>query len=48
MTRREQIIECMDAIQQGMERTAMQRDMWQSDLIWWMCKAIFLLLKKEV
>ena len=48
MTKREQMIECMDAMQKGMERTAMQRDMWQSELIWWMCKALCLLLEKAI
>lgn len=47
MTRREQVLECMDAMERGMERTATQRDIWQSDLIYWICKALYLLLKKE-
>lgn len=48
MTKREQMIECMDAMQKGMERTAMQRDMWQSELIWWICKSLFLLLEQAI
>lgn len=47
MTKREQVLECMDAMERGMEHTATQRDIWQSDLIWWICKALYLLLKKE-
>lgn len=46
VTKREQIVECMEVMQKGMERTATQRDMWQSDLIWWICKALFLLLER--
>lgn len=47
MTRREQIIECMNAMQEGMERTA-GSDIWQNDLIYWLCKSMYLLLKKEL
>ena len=48
MTKRQQMLECIDAMQKGMERTATQRDMWQSELIWWMCKALCLLLERAV
>lgn len=45
MTKREQMIECAEAMEQGMMRTQTTRDMWQNDLVWWMCKAIKLLLE---
>lgn len=48
MTRRSQMIECMEEMQLGMEKTTIQRDIWQSNLIWWMCKAIYLLLENAV
>ena len=48
MTKRDQMIECMDAMQKGMERTAVQSDIWQNELIWWLCKAVMLLLDKEI
>lgn len=48
MTRNEQIAECRQAISEGLERTAVQRDIWQNELIWWLCKAVLLLIEKEV
>lgn len=48
MTRREQMLECRAAIIEGMERTAVQRDIWQNELIWWLCKAVLLLIEKEI
>ena len=45
MTKREQMIECAEAMEQGMMHT---RDMWQNNLIWWICKAVKLLLEREV
>ena len=51
MTRREQIIECMRAMDEGMLVTGTADHISQVDvprLLWWMCKAIYLLLKKEV
>lgn len=47
MTRREQIIECAEAMEQGMIHIQNTRDIWQNDLIWWMCKAIKLLLEEK-
>ena len=44
MTRREQMIECAGQMEQGMIRTQTTRDIWQNDLIWWLCKAVKLLL----
>lgn len=48
MTRNEQIAECRQAISEGMERTAVQRDIWQNELVWWLCKAVLLLIEREV
>ena len=45
MTRNEQIAECRQAISEGVERVGMHRDIWQNELIWWLCKAVLLLLK---
>ena len=44
MTKREQMVECAEQMENGMIHTTVHRDMWQNDLIWWMCKAIKLLL----
>ena len=48
MTKRDQLLEAREAISDGMERTAVQRDIWQNELVWWMCKAVLLLMEKEI
>jgi hypothetical protein len=51
MTRREQIIECMRAMDEGMLITATADHVSQIDLprlLWWMCKSLYLLLRKEI
>ena len=48
MTKREQMIECAEAMEQGMMHTQTTRDMRQNNLIWWICKAVKLLLEREV
>jgi hypothetical protein len=48
MTKREQLLEAREAISEGMERTAVHRDIWQNELIWWLCKAVLLLIEREV
>lgn len=48
MTKREQMIECAEAMEQGMMHTQTTRDMWQNNLIWWICKTVKLLLEREV
>jgi len=45
MTKRERIIECMEAMEQGMIRTGYTREIWQNDLIYWLCKSIKLILE---
>lgn len=46
-TKREQMLECMDAIENGMAKLSYSRDIWQNNLIFWLCKAVLLLLEKE-
>ena len=48
MTKREQMLDARQAISEGMERTAVQRDIWQNELVWWLCKAVLLLMEKEI
>ena len=48
VTRRDKLLEARAAISEGMERTAVQRDIWQNELVWWLCKAVLLLIEKEV
>lgn len=48
MTKRDQLIECMSAMEDGMIQLSRSRDIWQNELIWWICKAVGLLLEKEV
>ena len=46
MTRKDKLLEARAAISDGMERTAVQRDIWQNELIWWLCKAVLLLIEE--
>lgn len=48
MTRKDKLLEARETISEGMERTAVHRDIWQNELIWWLCKAVLLLLDKEI
>lgn len=48
MTRQEQLKECRAALVEGKERVGYSRDIWQNELIWWMCRAILFLLNKEI
>lgn len=48
MTKCDQLLEARAAIGEGMERTAVRRDIWQNELIWWLCKAVLLLIEKEL
>lgn len=51
MTRRDQMIECMNAMQDGMFVTGTADHVSQIDilkLLWWMCKALYLLLEKAI
>lgn len=42
------MIKCAEAMDEGMYKTQVYRDMWQNDLIWWICRAVKLLLEKEI
>ncbi len=48
ISKREQMIECAEAMEKGMIKTQTLRDIWQNNLIWWMCKAIKLLLEAAI
>ena len=47
MTRKEKLLEARTVISEGMERVA-DRTIWQNELIWWLCKAVLLLIEKEL
>lgn len=46
MTRRDQMIECMDRIEDLQQRLE-GHDIWQDQLVWWLCKAVRLLLEER-
>ena len=48
MTKRDKMIECMAAVEDGMCQTAQHSDIWQNRLIYWLCKAVYLLLQEAV
>lgn len=45
MTKPEQLVECMEKMENGMIHTSTTRDMWQNDLVFWICKSVKLLLE---
>lgn len=47
-TRRDQMVEAAQEMEDGMIRLQTHRDAWQNDLLWWMCKSIKLLLEAEI
>lgn len=50
MTRRDQVLESLRAMDEGMLITGTADHVSQIDvprLLWWICKALYLLLKKE-
>lgn len=44
MTEREQIVEALDEIENGMCRVAESHDIWQNKLVYSLCKAVRILL----
>lgn len=49
MTKREQILECIDELEKGQAALEERRhDIWQDKLVWWLCKAVALLLTEEL
>ena len=48
MTRKDKLLEARAAISEGMERVGMHRDIWQNELIWWLCKAVLLMMNSEI
>lgn len=48
MTKHEQMIECMEAMEDGMIQLSRSRDIWQNELVYWICKAVYLLLERVV
>lgn len=48
ITKLEQMIECAEQMEQGMIQTQTHRDMWQNNLVWWICKAVKLLLEDRI
>lgn len=46
MTTREQMLECIEEIEKRQARLE-SYDIWQDQLVWWMAKALCLLLSEE-
>lgn len=47
-TNRGEMVEVLDAIETGMTRLAMSRDIWQNDLIYVLCQGVRLLLEDRI
>ena len=48
MARREDLVEALDAIENGMCHIKESRDIWQNDLIYALCQGVRLLLMEEI
>ena len=48
LTKKQQMVECMSAMEDGMCQTAQHSDIWQNRLIYALCKAVYLLLEQAV
>ena len=49
MIKREQIIEAKNGIEDGMGPLVRSKELcWQNELVFWLCKAVLLLIEKEV
>lgn len=48
MSRREDLVEALDAIETGMCRVKESRDIWQNELVYALCQGVRLLLLKEI
>lgn len=46
--KREAMLECMDAMEDAMTKVQDQRDIWQNNIIFWLCRSVWLLLEKAV
>lgn len=47
-TKRGEMVEALDAIETGMIRLAMSRDIWQNDLVYTLCQGVRLLLEDRI
>ena len=45
MTKREQMLECIEEIETRQARLE-GHDIWQDELVWWLCKGMCLLLRE--
>lgn len=48
MKDRDSLIECMDAVENAMLRLQDSRDIWQNDIIYWLCRSVWLLLRSRI
>ena len=48
MSRRDDLIESLDAIENGMCRIKESRDIWQNDLVYVLCQGVRLLLMDKI
>lgn len=48
MTKRDQMIECMDVYESGMSSIGETNGIWQNELVWWLCKGLKLLMETQV
>lgn len=47
LTKRDQMLECIEEIESRQDRLE-GHDIWQDELVWWLCKAVRILLEEGV
>lgn len=46
--KRDAMIECMEKLELGMTKIQETRDIWQNDLVYWLCRSTWLLLENAI
>ena len=46
--KRESMLECMSAMEDAMLRLKDRQDVWQNNIIYWLCRSVWLLLEHAI
>lgn len=46
--KRDSMIECLNAMEDSLTLLSSKRDIWQNNIIYWLCRSVWLLLEKAV
>lgn len=48
LSKKELMVECAEELENGMIKIQNTRDIWQNDLIYWLCKSVKILLEDRI